>query len=335
MNILPKLYTREFPLILCEVWGKAYARFLGRETQAFPRYVFVIRNGLVEAYRNEAMAKELNQLFYEKAKADPAHLERFAAEYRGRFEELECLWQKKFLKKDELRAFARKLGDFWQAIYASMYIPPDERFSQEDRARMADLRKRIGAAADEATHVILASLQHHYPGLGPLASYVRLQDLDRSDVPVGELKRLAQRTVTMVDDRLVTEEEFEDLKKRYRFTLEDIRVEAQAKEVRGQTACPGHAKGRVMRVLKREDVKWFEEGRVLVTTMTVPDFLPAMLKASAFVTDEGGITSHAAIVARELNKPCVIGTRIATQVLKEGDLVEVDAGKGIVRKLSA
>ncbi len=67
--------------------------------------------------------------------------------------------------------------------------------------------------------------------------------------------------------------------------------------------------------------------------MTTPDFLPAMERAAAFVTEEGGITCHAAIVAREMKKPCVIGTKIATKVFKDGDRVEVDATKGVVRKI--
>ena len=58
-----------------------------------------------------------------------------------------------------------------------------------------------------------------------------------------------------------------------------------------------------------------------------------MKKAAAIVTDEGGITSHAAIVSRELGIPCVIGTKFATKVFKDGDLIEVDADKGIVRKI--
>jgi pyruvate,water dikinase len=65
--------------------------------------------------------------------------------------------------------------------------------------------------------------------------------------------------------------------------------------------------------------------------MTTPDFMPAMERARAFVTDEGGITCHAGIVARELKKPCIIGTKIATQVLKDGDMVEVDADNGIIK----
>jgi pyruvate,water dikinase len=67
--------------------------------------------------------------------------------------------------------------------------------------------------------------------------------------------------------------------------------------------------------------------------MTRPEFVPLMKKAIAIVTDEGGITCHAAIVSRELKKPCIIGTKVATQVLKDGDMVEVDANSGIVRIL--
>ena len=65
--------------------------------------------------------------------------------------------------------------------------------------------------------------------------------------------------------------------------------------------------------------------------MTTPDFVPAMRKAAAIITNEGGITCHAAIVSRELGKPCITGTKIASKVLKDGDMVEVDAEKGIVR----
>lgn len=67
--------------------------------------------------------------------------------------------------------------------------------------------------------------------------------------------------------------------------------------------------------------------------MTNPDLVTAMKIAGAIVTDLGGITSHAAIVSRELNIPCVIGTKIATKVFKDGDMVEVDANRGDVRKI--
>lgn len=101
----------------------------------------------------------------------------------------------------------------------------------------------------------------------------------------------------------------------------------------GVVACGGRAVGLVRIARLPKDVRRVRPGDILVAVSTHPEFLPAMRRAAAFVTDEGGLTSHAAIVARELNKPCIVGTKHATHVLKDGDRVEVDATKGIIRKL--
>jgi pyruvate, water dikinase len=99
---------------------------------------------------------------------------------------------------------------------------------------------------------------------------------------------------------------------------------------RGLGAAPGMASGTVRVIGSREDAAKLVEGEVLVTHMTAPDWVPLMRRASAIVTDSGGMTCHAAIVSRELGIPCVVGTANATAVLKEGDPVTVDAGSGIV-----
>lgn len=102
-------------------------------------------------------------------------------------------------------------------------------------------------------------------------------------------------------------------------------------ELRGQTAFPGQVQGKV-RVLKHwKESARLRKGEILVVSMTTPEYIQAMEKAAAFVTDEGGITCHAAIIAREMQKSCVIGTKIATKTLKTGDRVEVDAERGIVQ----
>lgn len=93
----------------------------------------------------------------------------------------------------------------------------------------------------------------------------------------------------------------------------------------GQTAWRGRVAGTARIVKNPKDATNFNVGDVLVTGMTRPDFLPLMKIAAAFVTDEGGVTCHAAIMAREMRKPCVTGTKIATKMIKDGDLVEVDA----------
>ncbi|TAN33503.1 hypothetical protein EPN28_01675 [Patescibacteria group bacterium] len=107
----------------------------------------------------------------------------------------------------------------------------------------------------------------------------------------------------------------------------------EVKEVKGAVAYRGKVKGRV-RVIKMEyQAQNLLEGEILVSSMTDPDMVPAMKRAAAIVTDEGGLICHAAIVAREMKKPCVIATKIATKIFKDGDMVEVDAEKGIVRKI--
>ncbi|GEM_PF-4493029 len=111
--------------------------------------------------------------------------------------------------------------------------------------------------------------------------------------------------------------------------------QARTKELRGMVACRGQVVG-IARVVARPDSPEgyaFRDGEILVTSMTRPDFLPLMKRAAAIVTNEGGISCHAAIVARELNIPCIIGTKHATQVLKDGDEVEVNADEGTVKIL--
>ncbi|MEK6901362.1 MAG: PEP-utilizing enzyme, partial [Nanoarchaeota archaeon] len=101
-------------------------------------------------------------------------------------------------------------------------------------------------------------------------------------------------------------------------------------QLKGQSAQRGHAVGKVRIVRARQDMEQFSPGEILVSPMTDPSYLPIMKKAAAFITNEGGTLCHAAIVARELKKPCVIGTKIATHALMDGDIVEVDGDKGIV-----
>ncbi len=109
---------------------------------------------------------------------------------------------------------------------------------------------------------------------------------------------------------------------------------SEVKEITGTTGCKGKITGKVRVILNKADISFLQKGEVLVTAMTTPEYIMAMEKASAIVTDEGGVLCHAAIVSREMNKPCVIGAGISTKVFKTGDLVEVDGEKGTVRKIS-
>jgi pyruvate,water dikinase len=100
--------------------------------------------------------------------------------------------------------------------------------------------------------------------------------------------------------------------------------------VRGLPASPGISSGKVKNIKDISEISRVEEGDILVTIMTNPDMVPAMRRATAVVTDEGGRTCHAAIVSRELGIPCIVGAKTASEILTEGMEVTVDATRGVV-----
>jgi len=105
----------------------------------------------------------------------------------------------------------------------------------------------------------------------------------------------------------------------------------QGDTIKGSVACEGFANGKAKVIFELSELNKVEKGDILVTPMTTPEMIPVLKKASAIVTDEGGITCHAAIVSRELKIPCVIGTVNATKLISDNNLLEVDANKGSVK----
>ncbi|MFH1056344.1 MAG: PEP-utilizing enzyme [Candidatus Micrarchaeota archaeon] len=103
--------------------------------------------------------------------------------------------------------------------------------------------------------------------------------------------------------------------------------------LKGVAASPGQASGKAKIINSVHDLSKLEEGDVLIATMTRPEYLMGMKKAVAIVTNEGGLLSHAAIVSRELKIPCIVGTKTATKIFKDGDLVEVDATQGVIKNM--
>lgn len=104
----------------------------------------------------------------------------------------------------------------------------------------------------------------------------------------------------------------------------------------GSSVSLGYTVGKARVLNSVKEMNKVQEGDIVIATMTTPDYVPAMKRASAIITEEGGITCHAAIVSRELKIPCIIAIENATSVFHDDDLVEVDArtGKGTIRKLS-
>ena len=163
-----------------------------------------------------------------------------------------------------------------------------------------------------------------------------------SDEELIELTEMGKRVQAHYGEPMDTELAFEKdmlflLQARPITTLGDVVEESEGEAsdlgdvlVRGLGASPGMASGKVKIVLDIDELDKIEDGDIMVTTMTTPDMVPAMRRASGIVTDEGGVTCHASIISRELGIPCVVGTGDATTTLKENSGVTLDGKKGLV-----
>ena len=174
---------------------------------------------------------------------------------------------------------------------------------------------------------------------------VSAQEIVRDKTPGLEELKLRKSGFIFFENQILTNISKEEFSKKYQVILTDdlatigeanLSIEKETdnesnKLIKGETAYPGFVKGRVRVIISKNELNTIQNGEILVTNMTTPEFVPVLQKVGAFITDEGGITSHAAIVSRELKKPCIIGTKNATQKLKDGDEVEVDATNGIVK----
>lgn len=244
---------------------------------------------------------------YEKEKAIPlSKLKRFLTEYEEGFPWFEAMWL------------------FTESGLESKFVGLNLKNIQKLRVST----EKLCGGADT---VIRKSLERTYPGLGYLSSVLRVEELLLNKIPSKAILAKRYKSYFLVDDQLFLTSKSQVAKNLgVHFVEESIK---KAKQLKGNIAQMGIARGFVRRLMGHRQIHLLKEGEILVSPMTIPDFLPAMKKATAFVTDEGGILCHAAIVARELKKPCIIGTRFATHILRDGDFVEVNANLGIVTLL--
>ncbi len=205
------------------------------------------------------------------------------------------------------------LKDYRKGIYQQSYVVMDK--------VLAEISRRLRISLDELKFLLLEEAEEALLN-------------GRRDYFAQQVKDRMVECCYLVEDgqiKIYTGSEGQAMMEKF---MPADEAEEPDQELRGSTAYPGLVRAIARIILVAEDVGKLQAGEVLVSNATNPDLILAMKKAGAIVTDMGGITSHASIVARELQIPCVIGTRIATKVLKDGDMVEVDADRGRVNKLT-
>ena len=159
-----------------------------------------------------------------------------------------------------------------------------------------------------------------------------LQNNQRADKQLVEERK--QCRAVLLQDGKITYYHGEEAARLGNSLIEQASTEGEA-PVKGIVGYPGKVRGRVTVIRSILDRHKFTAGDILVTHDGTAELTLFLKQAAAIVTDQGGMISHAAIIAREMKTPCVLGTKVATQAFRDGDFVEVDAEKGTVRKLSA
>lgn len=159
----------------------------------------------------------------------------------------------------------------------------------------------------------------------------------KNSKPEDIILTLEGKSTKSVDKKYVLigyDNKIEYLKKPDSFIKEYIKTEERkVNQLKGRIASKGKGKGVVKIVLGQESFGKFKKGNVLVVNNTTPNYVSIMKKATGIVAEEGGLTAHVSVVSREFKIPCIVGIKNITNILKDGDLVEVDANKGIVKIL--
>lgn len=319
-----KYFNRSMPLFCAQYWyqGERYGlpQITDKSVYYNPLFIYQ-KDKATDVYYDIDQEDRLIDYF----KKHPEKFKNIANQYRKESRELSKLSRESGLKfKDISRIFNLHLAS-WPKLCIMMVLGEKAGF----RAAY-QLRKEFGEVEYSSGNNLIELVEQSLPDYADFTDFLLFEEIVDKKIP--QIKELEKRKQGYIyfEDKLYADSTLEQLEK-----MAGIKIIRQNLSndglLKGRMAMPGKAKGKVKIVLDCQEMSKVKKGDILVAPMTTPDYLMAMRKASAFVTDEGGLTCHAAIVAREIGKPCLIGTKTATRVLKDGDLVEVDAEKGRVK----
>jgi phosphoenolpyruvate synthase/pyruvate phosphate dikinase len=329
-----KTYTRDTTLLIQQGWHDVVAYTFEKErgikNPHTPPVIHFMNDGVIEIWENEESTKWfLNTLQVEISK-DQAFIPSVLDKYEKDLGEIKRYWEAgPIASKEMFVTYIDKVFGVMRGFVLMYYTGIDERTSHGLRERALKMRD-VDIYFDSNDRLMRASLIALYPHLKGYESAILKSEI--KNPPSLEVLKARKKSFVVIGEEFAeqtTIREYLTKHPEYHFHIEI--PPADRSTLIGQVGNKGYTKG-IVRIMKRkEQIIEAQGGDIIVSTMTTPDFVSAMQKAAAIITDEGGITCHAAIVARELNKPCVIGTKFATEILKDGDEVEVDADNGVVR----
>jgi phosphohistidine swiveling domain-containing protein len=330
--IFEKQYTRDTSIIIQQLWQELLSNGFdefGWRNPYVPSAVDVTSGGAVEVWQNREATEWIQNQFLSENQKGRGFFDAHIGRYTECLNILKAKWPKGFAESSaDLKEALEILFDGMRGFTVLYYPTVDNRTPAEILNLALPLRDTDTFFSVTADGFIRKSLATLYPEYGGLETLLLRSEIEHPPTTEVLLQRKNNFIFIGTESYLMDFSDFQYAHPEYVFAMD--RPEGNPQSIKGSIAYPGRVRGIVKIFKTRIHIPEVKVGDILVSPMTTPDFLSAMKIASAFVTDEGGVTCHAAIIARELRKPCIVGTRIATQVFKDGDLIEVDADKGVV-----
>ncbi len=332
-----KIFSRDFSLPSVEAWVRGEStnpKGWTQKMQPFLPYIVTQRADNTVAFFYDLVGVTwIQDLLIDTARKNRTFVQTIGTTVLKKLSYIRPIYEmEEPIGLSELKRFIKELeaGYPWfEAMWWFFQMDDETKVADFNLETLAKVRTLTDRLCNSSDVVIRKSLEQLYPELGEVASELKIEEINTGKHP--SKKQLGERHKGYFfgNNLLLTGVSPSQAAKRFGITF--VReVVKKTKELTGSVAYKGIAKGYVRRIMGHDQISEMKEDEILVSPMTMPDFLPAMKKASAFVTDEGGVLCHAAIVAREFRKPCIVGTKFATQVLHDGAYVLVDANKGTV-----
>lgn len=332
-----KFSQRSMPLLTLQYWWQGEYNSLAQTTEHSVRFnpLFIYKKGRgTSVYYDITEPEGDDDSLISYFLAHPERFNKLADEYEQHCRELIKLASNPNVD-DFSRVFNLHIAN-WPMLTAIIILGElNKQDSKNPVAKRAyNLRRQTDKVEYKSCNNLIKLANQLLPDFKEHIDVLTFEEIEKKRIPPEKELKKRKGGYIYFEGELFTDfpvKQFEKLK-----NIEIIRSDNKLKRpclLRGAVAMKGRVNGIAKVVLEGKQLNKVKDGDILITSMTTPDYIVAMQKAVAFVTDEGGITCHAAIVSREMKKPCIVGTKIATRVLKDGDKIEVDAERGVVKIL--
>lgn len=235
------------------------------------------------------------------------------------------------LSLEDLKKLVTLSKEFWTWFDGIWWMIEYRDKNKLDVTELLKARKASEYFTPNLAATLRSTFKHLVPEYAQYADVLLIEEVLGNSLPSEQILKERIKECVYTEGKL-----FSSMKQVQDIYNVEIKEESQPLDteiLKGQTAYPGKVKGEVKIIKARDDMKKFKEGNIIVSPTTTPDFLPIIKMSSAIISEHGGVICHASITSRELKIPCVVGVKGATKILKDGDMIEVDAEKGIVRIL--